>query len=366
MTPDEALQTIARGDILPVWLVVGEERFLKDRVVNAIAKSVLSGSIADFNHDCFNAGETSVDVALSATRTAPMMAKKRIVQIRYLERWDTASTKDGDDSDDNENSKQATDSASGRGASDANPNAVAPLDRIAEYAKSPIESTTLVLTAQKLDGRRKLLALAKKQGFIVDCTQLDSRQLPKWVAKRADEKGHRIEPHVAELIAEIAGPDLSQLDDVIERLSLSVGKAAPIDEHAVRINVTRVRLADTWALVEAASRKDLARVLALFDDVFDHRDRGLPLLGAIAWTLRQLLKLQAALVTGASLDEAARTAGIYPAFRAREYAEKLRAFRPRELERWLTMLQETDLALKSSRRPADAILQELFTRLCRN
>jgi len=65
------------------------------------------------------------------------------------------------------------------------------------------------------------------------------------------------------------------------------------------------------------------------------------------------------------LQEAAQRAGIYPAFRAREHAQKLKVFRPRELERWLVVVQETDLALKSSRRPPDAILEEMFTRLCR-
>ena len=106
-------------------------------------------------------------------------------------------------------------------------------------------------------------------------------------------------------------------------------------------------------------------MLTLFADVYDPRDRGLPLIGAIAWSLRQLLKLQSALGQGLGLDDAARKAGIFPAFKARDHAQKLKAFRPRELERWLVVVQETDAALKSSRRPADAILEEMFTRLCR-
>jgi DNA polymerase-3 subunit delta len=77
------------------------------------------------------------------------------------------------------------------------------------------------------------------------------------------------------------------------------------------------------------------------------------------------LKLQSAIGQGASVDEAARRAGIYPTFKARDYAHKLKAFRPRELEKWLVVVQETDLALKSSRRPADSILEEMFARLCR-
>ena len=240
-----------------------------------------------------------------------------------------------------------------------------PLDRLAEYAKAPIDSTTVILVAQKLDGRRKIVALAKKQGFLVDCAQIEARQLPGWIRARAKLKGHTIAPEVCDLIGEIAGPDLSYLDDVLERLSLYVGKDAPITEEAVAVNVTRVRLADTWNLVDAASTKNLGRVLTLFADVYDPRDRGLPLIGAIAWSLRQLLKLQSALASGASIEEAARRAGIYPAFRAREHSQKLKAFAEGELERWLVMVQETDLALKSSRRPADSIIEEMFTRMCR-
>ncbi|MBX3192454.1 MAG: DNA polymerase III subunit delta [Labilithrix sp.] len=342
MTPDQALEKVERGDLLPVWLIVGEERLLRDQVVAAITRAALAGGLPDFNHDKFTAGETDVDKIIGATKTVPMMAKKRVVFVRGLERWDTSAAESSEEG-----------------------KSLPPLDRLAEYAKAPIDSTCVILVAQKLDGRRKLVAAAKKQGFVVDCAQVEGRKLPGWIRDRAKHKGHAIEPDVAELIAEIAGPDLSYLDDVLERLSLYVGKGAPITEDAVAVNVTRVRLADTWKLVDAASTKDLGRVLALFADVYDPRDRGLPLVGAIAWSLRQLLKLQAALGNGASLDEAARRAGIYPAFRAREHAQKLKAFRPRELERWLVVVQETDFALKSSRRPADAILEEMFTRLCK-
>jgi DNA polymerase-3 subunit delta len=345
MTPAEAIARAERGDLLPVWLIVGEERMLRDQVVAAITKAALAGGLPDFNHDKFTAGEVDADKVLAATRTVPMMAKKRVVFVRGLERWDSATggKEDGEDSG----------------------KALPPLDRLAEYAKAPIDSTTMILVAQKVDGRRKLMTLAKKSGFIVECAQIESSRLPGWIRDRASLKGHEIDRDVAELIAEIAGPDLSYLDDVLERLSLYVGVGGPITEQAVSVNVTRVRLADTWNLVDAASTKDLGRVLALFADVYDPRDRGLPLIGAIAWSLRQLLKLQSALATGATIDEAARRAGIYPAFKAREHAQKLRAFRPRELERWLVVVQETDLALKSSRRSADAIIEEMFTRLCR-
>jgi DNA polymerase-3 subunit delta len=91
----------------------------------------------------------------------------------------------------------------------------------------------------------------------------------------------------------------------------------------------------------------------------------LPLLGALAWSIRQLARYQAAVEGGASADDAARQAGVFQPYRARELATKARAVRPKEVERWMLVLAETDLALKSSRRGADAILEEMLTRLCR-
>ncbi|MDB4944349.1 MAG: polymerase delta subunit [Labilithrix sp.] len=350
MTPDEAIERAERGELLPVWLVLGEERIFREQVVAAITKAALAGGLPDFNFDKFTAGESDVEKILGATRTVPMMAKKRVVMVRGLERWDAANASSGSSDDDD---------GAGSGKS------IPPLDRLAEYAKAPIDSTTLVLIAPKLDGRRKLVAAAKKGGMIVDCAPIEARRLPGWITNRAQLKGSTLAPDVAELIAEIAGPDLSYLDDVLERLSLYVGRGNPITEEAVGVNVTRVRFADTWNLVDAAATRDLGKVLSLLSDVYDPRDRGLPLVGALAWSLRQLLKLQSALEQGASIDEAARRAGIFPTFRARDHQKKLKAFRPRELERWLVILQETDLALKSSRRPADAILEDMFTRMCR-
>ncbi len=146
-----------------------------------------------------------------------------------------------------------------------------------------------------------------------------------------------------------------------------MGEGKAIDEEAIADCVARVRTADTWALVDAVGKRDLGAGMRLLADVYDPRDRGLPLLGALAWSIRQLAeKYQAATADGASSDRLCRAqgGGLPASFRARELASKARGFRPKELERWLVVLAETDVALKSSRRPADAILDDMLTRMC--
>jgi DNA polymerase-3 subunit delta len=342
MTPAEAITNAKKGKLLSLYVLAGEERFLRDQVVAEIRTAALGGGIPAFNEDKFQAGEVDVDKVIAAARTVPMMAPKRFVLVRGVERWDSA--RDGDSSDDDAKTS--------------------PLDKLATYAAAPIDSTCLVLVAEKIDGRRKLMTLAKKNGFLVSCETLDNRSLVDWIADRVRGKGHAMDRDVAELLAAIAGPELAYVNDAIERLSLYAGANAPIDEAAVGECVARVRTADTWALVDAVGKRDLGAAFRILSDIYDPRDRGLPLLGALAWSIRQLAKYQAATAQGQSPDEAARKAGVFQPFRARELAQKARGFRGKEVERWILVLSETDIALKSSRRAADAILEDMLTRMC--
>jgi DNA polymerase-3 subunit delta len=336
LTPDEAVAQAKSGRLLPVYLVVGEERLLRDMVVDALRSASLAGGIADFNEDKLTAGEVAADAVVSAARTVPMMANRRFVLVRSIERWDAKE---------------------GEGA---------PLDTLAEYAARPVDSTCMVLAGEKIDGRRKLTLLARREGFLVGCDPLDDRSLPGWIRDRCSAKGHAIDRDAAELLTALAGPSLSSLDDAVERLSLYAGPGVPIGEEAIGACVARVRTADTWAMVDAVGARDLGRALRTLADAYDPRERGLPMLGALAWSIRQLARYQAAMASGASSQDAARQAGAFQPSRARELATKARAVTSKEVERWLLVLAEADLALKGSKRSPDAVLEEMLTRLCRS
>jgi len=82
----------------------------------------------------------------------------------------------------------------------------------------------------------------------------------------------------------------------------------------------------------------------------------LRLVGVLAWSTRQLLRFTMAYRGGASPEQAAQAAGA-PPFKARELAGQARNLETSEIERWLRILAETDLALKGSRRPSRAVLE---------
>ena len=160
--------------------------------------------------------------------------------------------------------------------------------------------------------------------------------------------------------------DLSALSDAVERLVLYVGPGKEIDENAVDKNLTKLSTATVWELVAAIGRRDVGAALRAVDEVFDPQDRGLPLLGVLAWSARQLIRFEAAIRSGCNPSEAAQRAGA-PPFKAKELAEQTKLVTRAELERWLEALAKVDLALKGgSKRPAKAIIEQAVLNLTRS
>jgi DNA polymerase-3 subunit delta len=348
MTPDQALKEAHEGRLRPVYAVVGDDTLSRSRVVQALREAALAGGVPGLNEDQMVAGEVSVDTVLSAARTVPMMAKRRFVLVRSLERWEPKDSTGG----------------APRAKTDKDRKAVDALERLAEYAEAPSETTTLVLVAEKLDKRRRLVATAHKRGFVVACEAPGRAELPAWIERVARERGNKLAPGVSELLAELTGPELGSVIDALERVCLYAGEGENVTEEHVAQCIVQLRAATVWELVGAVGRRDLGRALAALDSVYDPQDRGLRLVGVLAWSARQLIRFEGALSAGAPPAEAARLAGA-PPFKARELTDQVKRFGRSDLEGFLETLASVDLALKGgSKRPARAVLEHAIIELC--
>lgn len=337
VTPDAAIAEAESGELRPIYLVLGEEQHLQGRVVSALRAA--TGGAANAAEDVLTAGEASVDAVLAAARTRAMFAPRRTVLVRAVERWEAKDDK----------AKSAKKSA---------------LDRLAEYAADPVPSTTLILVATKINKRRKLVTAATKQGWLVSCEAPSRRELPAWIARTVAERGCTIHPGTADLVAELAGPELSSVADTVERLCLFVGDGGEIGEDAVAECVVRVRPTTVWELVDAVAERDAGKALAALQRVYDPHDRGLRLVGVLAWSARQLIQFEAATREGASPRDAAARAGV-PPFKARDLAGRVKRIPRRDLEKWLETLAAVDRALKGgSKRAPRAVLETAIVQMC--
>jgi DNA polymerase-3 subunit delta len=346
LSPEQAIAEAQTGRLRPVYLIAGEERFFRQQVLRAMQVAVVGPGGASLNEDQFVAGEVDARTVVGAARTLPMFGPRRLVVVRDLERWE---------------SKADEDDAEGNG--DVKGIVFKPLDQLAEYAAAPSDRTTLLLLADKLDNRRRLVNLARKEGFLVVCANLPRAMLPGWVRDRAREHGHVIPARAADLLAELVGSDLCALTDAIERVELFVGKGAELSEEAVLTCVANMQPATVWDLVGAVGRRDAGGALAALERVFEPGG-GPRLVGLLCWSTRQLIRFGSARRAGLSADDAARQAGV-PPFKVRELSDQLRQLPLERAERWLEALAQVDLDVKGgSRLPQKAVLETAILAFC--
>lgn len=345
MSPEEATASVRRGELPKVLLISGNESLLATEVIQTLRTETLKGGFSGMNDDSFQAGSARVEEVLGLARTMPMMARSRFILVRDVERWEEKEGKTGGKG------------TPGKGHASA-------LEQLVAYAEAPSPETCLVLLAPNLDKRRRLYTLAKKGDWLVSCDAPNRADLPNWIVERTRARGATIGRDTADLIAELAGPDLAPVADAVERLCLYVGARKKIEEEDVDTCVVRVRSASVWELVTAVGRRDLGKALRILEDVFDPHDRGLPLIGILGFATRQLIKFSAARRANLSPPDAAKAAGA-PPFKARDLEAQLRGLSPSLLATWLVHLSRADLDLKGgSRRDPKATLTQMIVDLC--
>lgn len=325
----KVVEAARKGELPKVAVLVGEEQFLISRATKLLRAAATKDGIPGFNEDVFDAPGVTGTQVTSAARTLPMMASLRFVLLRNLDKLPPAEQ-----------------------------------DVVAAYIDAPSDSTCLVITATKLDGRTKLPKLAKKAGALYAADPLKGIAIPQFVSQEARARGHAMDNLAVQALVDAIGDDLAAFDDAIERLSLFVGQGKPIDLAAVEACVTRVRAETIWALVDAVSARNERRALSAVASLLDEREPALRVLAMLSRQLRMLAKMRDALARGLRGPDAALAAGA-PPFKADELGRAARAFPPLALDRAFQTIAATDKLLKGSKIPDDVVLVSAVSALCR-
>ena len=314
------IESAERGSYGPVHLLVGSERLFIDRAVAALRRASV-GEGDPWNEEIFQAKTASAARIVDAARTLPMMGRARFVLVRGLHELP-----------DKEH------------------------ERLIAYMTSPVDSSCLVLTADKLDGRGKLIKLAKQRDYLCEVQALKPAAMRSFIAGEARRRKLRVEDAAIAALVDAIGTDLPSLDDAIERLSLYVGPGQPIDVSAVEACVTRVRVESIWALVDAVSARDRRTALKAAASLLDDREPPLRILSLLSRQLRMLGRARQALDLGATPEAAASAAGA-PPFKARELAGAARRLDIKKLSHAFRVLCEADLVQKGGKCPPDVALE---------
>jgi DNA polymerase-3 subunit delta len=303
LTVQALKQQIADRKLAPLYLFVGEDLKLMDRMVDGM-EEVIDPADRPFAVDRFYAGEPagSPEAIADAARIVPMLGDRRLVFVlraeRLLKPKRASKTAPVDEEAEDAESEQAVDAG--------------PLE---DYLASPVPSTTIVFVATDIDKTRRLTKRLLDAAKVVDFAGLGDVRGPGTAGGAADyireeltRGGRSIEPDAARLLVERSANDITKIRADIERLLLFAGDRRKLTIDDVREVVSvQTGVDDDWAITNAVAEGNAARALIETGNRFDRGDSPHAIVGQLRWWVSNRLAAADPGRVKAALDALLRT-----------------------------------------------------------
>lgn len=168
-----------------------------------------------------------------------------------------------------------------------------------ELAERPMQDTLLLVICGRLEPAQRRASWVKalsEQGVMVQAAKLRRDQLDQWVANRARERGLKLEPAAARLLAERNEGNLLALAQEIDKLLLLAGDQA--EQTVQGLDAVRDAVADSaryaiFDLPEAIIQGDVLRAQRIVERLRAEGEEAVLVLWGVARELRVLADLQA-------------------------------------------------------------------------
>lgn len=344
ITPEQLRGELSAGQHRPVYLLFGSESFLREEALEALRSYAFARTSRDFNYDSYDAREGQLEAALATARTLPMMGPLRLVLLRGMDALLGQDT-------------------GGRKAESGRKRAAAAQELLEAYLENPEPRSLLVLSAEKVDRRRKALKLIDSAGALVELKELKARQIPDWIAARARSMGLRLEGATPHLLADVLGTDLGTIVRSLEKLQLYVGERATVEPADVEACVARTKVHAVFELMDAVGRRQTDRALTLLHRMIENREAPLMILAMLTRQIRRVWLAASLLHAGVPRRDLADRLGLLP-FLVDDLCRQAELFARTDLVRALDLLFDTDRALKSSGSDPERVMELLVLGLC--
>ncbi|MEN8005473.1 MAG: DNA polymerase III subunit delta [Candidatus Krumholzibacteriota bacterium] len=180
-------QDLKPGKFRSVYLLAGEDTLRMEGVIQKIRKDVLGESGSVFNYHVFQGDQTPVEKVLQQALSLPMLGNKQVIWVKQADKCLGGSD--------------------GQGA-------------LEKYLSRPVDETILILTAEKVDKRKKWVKVCQEGRFLFDFTPPAGEMLIQWVLKAARRENLPLEAEQAQVLCELVGNDLLSLKSEIDKLAL--------------------------------------------------------------------------------------------------------------------------------------------------
>jgi len=319
---------IKKGDIKPIYFLMGEEAYYIDTLSKFIEENVLSEEEKGFNQTVFYGRDVKIEEIISTAKRFPMMAERQVVIVK--EAQDLSRT----------------------------------LENLVSYAENPQPTTVLVLCYKykKLDKRKKIYKAIAKNGVIFESKKLYDNQIPDWIRRVLAGKGYTISPKASQMLVEFLGTDLGKINNELEKLQLIVKPEEQISAQTIEENIGISKDYNNFELLNAIAHKNMKKAFSIVQ-YFAHDPKNHPTVVTVSTLFgffSKVMKYHAL----PNKSQAPKALGVHPFF-IRDYEVAARNYPMRRVSSIIATIREIDVKSKgvgANMTQAD-LLKELLVKI---
>ncbi|MGE3681345.1 MAG: DNA polymerase III subunit delta [Bdellovibrionales bacterium] len=321
-------QRLEKSAPASIYLLMGDESFLVQEAIQLLKSKSVDPATIDFNCDVFYAPETPSSQVKDTAEMLPMMSARRLVVYR-----DVDHLKDKD------------------------------WENLFPLLENPVDSTTLVLTCDALDKRKRAYKKMSEVGIIVELKRPFDSQIAEWIDYLAFRQGLKVSREAVQLLKQFVGTSLTELNNEITKLKDYLGERSKVEAKDVLQVVSQTRVDRVFDLTDAIGRRDRASALHSLANLLEHGQNEVGVLAMISRHFRILSRIKDGQREGLTGGRLSTKAGV-PPFLLAQYMEQTRMWDESKIQQTFAVLQDTDRALKSSLVPPYVWLENFVLKTC--
>lgn len=312
----------------PVYFLFGDEPYLINQCVQRFKQLVLTESTMDFNYSLFYAGDADIMSIKDSVETLPVFTSHRLVIVKNVQDFKESE-----------------------------------LLELEPIITNQVESTVLVLFADKVDKRKKSIKTLLDHATCVEFKKPYPNQYPQWILYICKGQGLKISNEAIHRLHRLVGNNLSELESQIFRIQDYLGDKTQIELADVNTVVSVSREESVFDFTDALGKKDRVSALEQLVNLLDQGQSEQSIIALVARHMRILLTVRTGLDQGIGGAKLASLAGVAPYF-IENYCDQARLWSVAKIEDSLSVLHETDKALKSSPLSSHIWLENLVLKSC--
>ncbi|MCP4631424.1 MAG: DNA polymerase III subunit delta [candidate division Zixibacteria bacterium] len=310
-----------------IYLITGQEEFLKLKIQNLLLSNLVDPSTRDFNYECVSANEVTAGEIIALCNSIPFGPGRRVVRVTNCSRTSPTFRK-----------------------------------QLAGYIPQIPADTSLLMHFGHIRSSSKFFQEAAKKGVFLDCTPPFPWRFPEFVKMFLAEHGFKSSNDVVRAILETVGTDLYSIYNEIYKLRIYLGDEKSITEEIIRefCGASNAMLFDEFT--DALGKKNLAKAIKLANGALLRTDS---VLKVIFMTISMFNAIYEGLQIpkGSSIETFLRRRVPYP--KIRNYAEYISIFKKEEVEKIFSLLFFAEWEAKLNPTPGQQLLQIISYYVCR-